>query len=129
MIRHINPADVGAPHGYTHVVETRGARTAYISGQVAEDTSGNVVGEGDFEAQTRQVFQNMERVLAALGATFGDIAKTTTYVLDMSQIKTLRQIRAGHFGATPPANTLVEVRRLAHPGYLIEIEAVVVLDG
>lgn len=128
MNRHINPANLGAPHGYTHVVETRGARTAYISGQVAEDVSGNVIGERDFEAQTRQVFQNLERALAAVGATFADVAKTTTYVLDMSQIQILREIRAGCFGETPPANTLVEVRALAHPGYLIEIDAVAVLD-
>ena len=127
MNRHINPATLGSPHGYTHIVETRGARTIYISGQVAENKEGHVVG-GDFGAQTRQVFENLQSALEAVGATFGDVAKTTTYVMDMSEIQALREIRAGYLGPNPPANTLVEVNKLAHPDYLIEIEAVAVLD-
>ena len=127
MIRHLNPPTLGQPKGYTHIVETRGARTVYISGQVAEDTAGNVVGVGEFSTQARQVFENLKLALEAVGATFEDLAKTTTYVLSMSELGALREIRAEYLGPNPPANTLVEVNRLAHPDYLIEIEGVVVL--
>ena len=127
MNRHINPDTLDPPHGYTHVVETRGVRTVYISGQVGEDREGRVVGN-DFASQARQVFENLKAALEAVGANFGDVAKTTTYVLDMSAIQTLREIRSGYLGSNPPANTLVEVNKLAHPDYLIEIEAVAVLD-
>ena len=127
MNRHINPATLGSPHGYTHIVETRGMRTVYISGQVGEDREGRVVGP-DFASQARLVFENLKAALDAVGATFGDVAKTTTYVLDMSEIQALREIRAGYLDPNPPANTLVEVSKLAHPDYLIEIEAVAVLD-
>ena len=128
MIRHINPTDVGVPNGYTHVVETRGARTAYISGRWPRTPRATSSAKAISKSRPGRCFRTWRWCWPPLGATFGDIAKTTTYVLDMSQIKILREIRAGHFGATPPANTLIEVRRLAHPGYLIEIEAVVVLD-
>ncbi len=127
MIRHLNPPTLGQPKGYTHIVETRGVRTVYISGQVSEDATGNVVGAGDFPRQARQVFDNLKLALEAVGATFEDVAKTTTYVLSMSELGVVREIRAGYLGTNPPANTLVEVNKLAHPDFLIEIEAVVVL--
>ena len=92
MNRHINPVTLGAPNGYTHVVETRGVRTVYISGQVSENREGNAVGM-DFTSQTRQVFENLKAALESVGATFNDVAKTTTYVLNMSEIQDLREIR------------------------------------
>ncbi len=128
MIRHLNPPTLGQPKGYTHIVETRGVRTVYISGQVSEDATGKVVGAADFPRQARQVFDNLKLALEAVGATFEDVAKTTTYVLSMSELGVVREIRAGYLGTNPPANTLVEVSKLAHPDFLIEIEAVVVLD-
>jgi len=128
MIRHLNPPTLGQPKGYTHIVETRGARTVYISGQVPEDAAGNIVGAGEFPLQAKRVCENLKLALEAVGATFEDVAKTTTYVVAMSELGALREIRAGYLGSKPPANTLVEVNKLAHPDYLVEIEAIVVLD-
>ena len=126
-IRFSNPTTLSTPTGYTHVVETRGARTIYIAGQVAFDKSGNLVGAGDFSAQAAQVFQNLKLALESVGATFDDVAKTTTYVTDMSNLQALRDARMKYVGANPPANTLVQVVRLARPEFLLEIEAIVVL--
>ena len=126
-VRYINPSTLSTPTGYTHVVEVNRGKTLYISGQVARDQTGYVVGDGDFRAQTRQVLENLKSALAAAGATFDDIVKLTTYVTDMSHIQALREIRAGYFGANPPANTLVQVVRLAQPELMIEIEAIAVI--
>jgi 2-iminobutanoate/2-iminopropanoate deaminase len=127
LFRHTNPPTLSRPTGYTHVVEVHRGKTVYISGQVAFDVSGNLVGKGDFKAQARQVLENLKAALAAAGATFENIVKVNTYVTDMSHIQVLRELRAGDFGANPPASTLVEVVRLALPDLMIEIEAVAVV--
>ena len=77
-IERINPPDIHQPTAYTHVVRTNGARTAYISGQVAIDPQGNVVGPGDLEAQARQAFANLDGALTALEADFSSVAKMNT---------------------------------------------------
>jgi reactive intermediate/imine deaminase len=115
---------LSAPTGYTHVVEVLRGKMVYIAGQVAFDKSGNVVGVGDFKAQTRQVLENLKAALSAAGATFENVVKVNTYVTDMSQLQTLREMRAEYFGAHPPASTLVQVVGLARPELMIEIEAV-----
>lgn len=124
--RFTNPPELSTPTGYTHVVDVPpGHRLVFIAGQVALDSTGALVGAGDFAAQTRQVFENLRRALAASGATFADVVKMTTYVTDASQTPVLREIRTGYLHmAAPPANTLVEVRRLARDEWLIEIEAI-----
>jgi enamine deaminase RidA (YjgF/YER057c/UK114 family) len=101
-------------------------RTAYVAGQVAFDSTGKVVGVGDFQAQAEQVFANLRRALVSVGASFGDVVKTTTFLTDLKNLPALRDIRARYFDAThPPANTLVPVTALARPELLLEIEAVV----
>jgi len=125
-IRRVNPAGLYPPKGYTHVVEASGGRTVYISGQVPMDAQGNVVGAGDFRAQVTQVFENLQTALAAAKAGFGDVVKANYYVLDMSNIAVLREVRAKYLGATAPASTLVEVKRLANDAFLVEIEVVAV---
>ena len=126
MIRRANPAGLYPPNGYTHVVEATGGRTVYISGQVPMDAKGNVVGAGDFRAQATQVFENLKTALTAAGAGFGDVVKSNYYVLDMTNIGVLREVRAKYVGAAPPASTLVEVKRLANDAFLVEIEVVAV---
>jgi 2-iminobutanoate/2-iminopropanoate deaminase len=125
----INPPGLTPPTGYTHVVVTADRRTAYIAGQVAFDSTGRVVGVGDFQAQAEQVFANLRRALASVDATFGDVVKTTTFITDLKNLPTLREARAQYFDAShPPANTLVPVAALARPDLLLEIEAVVDLS-
>lgn len=127
VIERMNPAGLSTPTGYSHVVATKGGRTIYVSGQVAFDAQGQIVGKGDLTAQTRQVFANLEIALKAAGATFDDVVKTNYYMLDASQVQVVREIRSKYFTRALPASTLVEVRRLANPDWLIEIEAVAVV--
>ena len=126
-IQYLNPPTLSAPTGYTHVVQVRGGRTIYIAGQVAFDKSGKVVGKGDFAAQATQVFENLKLALAAAGATFDNLVKVTTFVTDLSQMQTLRSIRAKYYGKNPPASTLVQIVKLAHEDLMIEIEAIAVV--
>jgi enamine deaminase RidA (YjgF/YER057c/UK114 family) len=125
-IRRVNPPALYPPNGYSHLVEATGGRTIYISGQVPSDTNGNVVGVGDFRAQVVQVFENLKVALAAAGAGFGDVVKANYYVLDMSNIAVLREVRRGYLGSAAPASTLVEVRKLAREEFLVEIEMIAV---
>src|SRR5262245_53054049 len=128
MNSHINPPQLTRPTGYTHVVKSTEARTTiYISGQIAFDKDGNVVGAGDFRAQTVHVFENLKAALAAAGATFENVVKVTTFVTDMKHAPILREVRANYFGVHPPAGTLVEVSALVLPELLIEIEAIAVI--
>lgn len=128
-VRFINPPEIAASPNYTHVVETTARRTAYISGQVALDRDGNLVGAGDLRAQTRQVFENLKHALAAVGATFEDVVKICIYMTDISQIAAIREIRSAYIrSSNPPASTAVGVSALYRPDVLIEIDAVAVLS-
>lgn len=100
--------------------------TVYVSGQVAYDANGNLVGEGDIRAQTRQVYENIKAVLAAAGARLEDVVKINTYITDQSKFMDMLEVRSEIFGANPPASTAVVVAGLAFPGLLIEVEAVAV---
>ena len=126
-IKRTNPPTLSKPTGYTHVVEATGAKTVYISGQIAFDNEGKVVGEGDMKAQAGQVFKNLQAALSAAGATFKDVVKMNTYVTDMSQVQAIRDIRAQYFGETTPASTLVQVVHLARPELMVEIEVIAVV--
>ena len=125
-IRRTNPAALYEPNGYTHVVEATGRRSIYLSGQTPVDKQGNVVGVGDFRAQAVKVFENLKLAVAAAGASFGDVVKANYYVLDMSNITVLREVRRGYLGSAVPASTLVEVRKLAREEFLVEIEMIAV---
>jgi enamine deaminase RidA (YjgF/YER057c/UK114 family) len=114
-----------AAKGYTQLIEVTGGRIIYLSGQVALDRSGRLVGSGDLRAQTQQVFENIKAGLEAVGAGFGDVIKLNFYVVDASQVQIVRDVRDKYVNtAQPPASTLVEVRRLAREDFLIEVEAV-----
>ncbi|MEZ4669201.1 MAG: RidA family protein [Anaerolineae bacterium] len=129
MNRFINPKSISQPTGYTHVVETRGNRTVYISGQIALDQVGNIVGVGDMEAQAVQVFENLKAALAAVDATFDDVVKLSYFIVDISQMQTIREVRNRYLNpARLPASTAVEVRGLVSKEFLLEIEAVAVLN-
>jgi reactive intermediate/imine deaminase len=127
VIQRMNPAGLSTPTGYSHVVSARGGRTIYISGQVALDAKGELVGAGDMAAQTRQVFANLDTALKAAGASFADVVKTNYYIRDAAQVQVIRDVRAQYVGKELPASTLVEVSRLARPDFLIEIEVVAVV--
>lgn len=115
------------PAGYSQVVEVRGGRTLYISGQVALDASGNLVGSGDFATQGKQVFANLEARLDEAGASFDDVVKLNFYLLDASMLQLIRDIRDTYVNRDhPPASTLVVVKELFRPDLLIEVDAIAV---
>ncbi len=127
VIERLNPPGLSTPTGYSHIVSVTGGRTIYLSGQVAFDAQGQLVGRGDLTAQTTQVFTNLDTALKAAGATFNDVVKVNYYMLDASQVQVVRDVRAKYFTKALPASTLVQVSRLANPEFLIEIEAVAVV--
>ncbi len=126
----INPPGLAKPTGFTHVVVSADRRTAYIAGQVARDSTGAVVGVGDFKAQAEKVFANLRIALASVGASFGDVMKTTTFITDVKNVAALREVRDRYLDpAHPPASSLIAVPALVLPELLLEIEAVVDLSG
>jgi 2-iminobutanoate/2-iminopropanoate deaminase len=96
----------------------------FVSGCIAVDGEGNLIGGNDVVAQTRQVFENLERILDAAGATFADVAKVTIYLTDIDDRARINPVREEFFGAARPASTLVEVSRLVLPAAKVEIELV-----
>src|SRR5262249_12829892 len=121
------PRVVGGHVLSSHVVVVEGKKTVYGPGQLARDGNGNVVGAGDMRAQMRQVGENIKAALAAAGATLADIVKTNTYVTDIEEFFKHVDVRMEYFGALPTSTT-VEVRRLAHPDLLVEVEVIAVVD-
>ena len=129
MITHISPDGVAPANGYSHVVLGEG-RFVAVSGQIALDEQGNVVGEGDPAAQARQVFANLSRCLAAAGATFADVAKLTFFVTDVAILPAVREARDAHIDtARPPASTAVQVAALFRPELLLEVEALAIVSA
>jgi enamine deaminase RidA (YjgF/YER057c/UK114 family) len=128
----INPAALAAPHGYSHVVTAKGAgKTVFISGQVAWNAKGDIVGKGDLRAQTIQAYENLKTALAAAGASFSDMVKMNTYVVNLrpEDVAVIREVRSRYLPADkPPASTLIGVQALVVEGLLIEVEAVAVVD-
>jgi 2-iminobutanoate/2-iminopropanoate deaminase len=118
---------VGGHVLYSHVVVVEGRKTIFVSGQLARDAGGNPVGARDMRAQIRQVGENIRTALAAAGATLADIVKTNTYVTDIEEFFKHADVRMEYFGALPTSTT-VEVRRLAHPDLLVEVEVIAVVD-
>jgi len=100
----------------------------FVSGQLSRDAEGNVIGKGDMAAQTRQVILNIERVLRAAGAELRHVVKLTAFMTDMARAPEAWAVREEFFAAHPPASTGVEVNRLTHPDFLIEIEAIAVIE-
>jgi reactive intermediate/imine deaminase len=122
-----SPPTLPRPFGYSHAAEAEPGRVIHLAGQVPLDTEGQLVGEGDFEAQVRQVFENLTAALEAADASWDDVVKLNVFVVDVSQIAALRKIRDEFVNTEdPPASTLVEVSRLFRPDVLVEVDAVAI---
>jgi 2-iminobutanoate/2-iminopropanoate deaminase len=118
---------VGGHVLYSHVVVVEAKKTIFVSGQLARDASGEVVGKGDMRAQIRQTGENIKAALTAAGASLNDIVKTNTYVTNIEEFFKHTDVRMEYFGAMPTSTT-IEVSKLAHPDLMVEIEVVAVLD-
>jgi enamine deaminase RidA (YjgF/YER057c/UK114 family) len=123
----VNPAGVRKVAGYNHAKVRRGT-PVFLTGQVAWDVDGNVVGPGDIEAQLDQAWGNVRAVLAGLGLEMDDIVKLTTYITDARHMPAVGAAKARQFtSAAMPASTLLIVAGLADPALLVEIEATVMI--
>ena len=112
---------------YANSVRVAAGDLLFISGQVAWDAEGEVVGRGDPVAQAEQVFSNIMTILDAHGATFENIVKVTVFVTDLAWFEQLSDVRVRLFSSMPPASTIVQVAALVDPDFLIEVEAIAAL--
>ena len=128
MTQGFNAPGVVKPFGiFSSAAWQSEGRVLKISGHVSQDAEGRNVGQGDMEAQTRQVLENIRGVLACVGGTMGDIVKVTVFVTDLAELKKIHAVRSKYFIKPYPASTLVQVSELIDPEWLIEIEAVAVV--
>jgi 2-iminobutanoate/2-iminopropanoate deaminase len=124
----IQPKPLNDPRPrYSHGILAEGGKLLFIAGQTASDKDGNVVGKGDIEAQTRQVFKNLTAVLQEAGGTLDNIVMTTTYIVDRQYREGYNRVRKDKYKKDPPTSTLVIVKGLAHEDYLIEIAGIAIL--
>ena len=128
---YLNPQSLSKPGTYTHTVRVEGAtRLVYVSGQIAFAQDGSVVGKGDMRAQSEQVFANVTNALKAAGATWADVLKLNSYMVNISPdaLAAYREVRSRFLRPGQlPASTLVGVTRLVHEDLLLEVEAVAAL--
>ncbi len=126
--RPIAPADMKVLGVYTPGFEVTGGRLLFISGQAPVDAEGNTVGKGDAAAQARQTIENLRKVLRRAGGDLHHVIKVTVFTTDLAHREAINGMRTELFGAHKPASTHVQVVRLVNPDWLLEIEAVAVLD-
>jgi len=130
-IKYVNPEGACPAQGlYSHATHVPTGPLYFIAGQLSVGSDGSVVGAGDFAAQFRQVFGNLGDVLNGLGCDFDHVVKFTTYLTNPADIDEFMELRAAAFpgffkGPLLPPNTLLIVRRLVKPEFLLEVEAVV----
>ena len=124
----INPWSWQDEFGYSQGWRVDGPTSVlFIAGQVALAPDGSLVGEGDFDAQCRQVFENLKTVLEQAGATFEHVVKVTVYMTDITNLQRYREIKAEFVSGPQPASTSLEVKSLAFPPLMVEVEAVAVI--
>ena len=120
------PAAIG-PYSQAVAVQVGAATFVYTSGQIPLDAKGVMV-EGDVSAQTRQVIRNLEAVLRAAGASFGDVVKSTIFLADLGDFAAVNEVYAAVFSGEPPARSTVQVARLPRDSR-VEIEVVAVVQS
>ena len=124
----LSSTKVSEPRGImSQGVKVPAGNLVFVSGQTSRNAQGDIVGVGDIKAQTRQVLNNIRSVLETAGATLDDITKVTVFVTNVAEhFSQIHEVRAEYFKSDYPASTLVEVKSLANPDLLIEIEAIAV---
>jgi enamine deaminase RidA (YjgF/YER057c/UK114 family) len=120
-----NPPTIARPTGYSHVAEVRSGTIVYVAGQVALDPKGQLVGPDDYRVQTEQVFRNIGAALDAAGGTLNHLVKLNYYIVDISHLPEIREVRDRFIDTVrPPTGTAVQVGRLFRPEFLLEVDAV-----
>ncbi len=127
-----NPEAIHKPNGYSHVGEVERGKLIYIAGQVAFDNNGQLVGKDDVAAQIEQVFKNLDEALKSAGASFANVIKFNFFCVDRvdrARMPSIRATRDRYINTqAPPVSTFVFVSSLVNPDWLIEVEAVAVVD-
>jgi enamine deaminase RidA (YjgF/YER057c/UK114 family) len=127
-IERVCASGVFDPATYTQTMKVTGAQTIlFLAGQVAYDKDGGPLHRGDFKAQAREVFRCIKAHVEACGARMENVVKLNTYLTDIRYRGDLVPVREEFFGKKGPASTLVQVGALAHPDWLIEVEAIAVV--
>ena len=127
-IQRRNPQTLSQPPHYTQIVGVKDRTIYFCAGQVAYDAQGNLVGGDDFRAQATQVFTNIQHILDDLGASWTDVMKITTYIVNYRaehRAALIEVVRSFVGDGPPPASTLLGVQSLALPELLIEVDAIV----
>lgn len=125
----LNPPSLPPAQGYSHIVIGPPGRLVSISRQVVIDSTGAVVGEGNFMAQCVQVFENPSRALRSVGLTFAEVVRTDMFVTDLDHLSTLRECRARYLPVeNPPASTLVKVDALLRSELMLEVAVEAILS-
>ncbi len=119
-------SSVHPTRGYSHAAKA--GNTLYVAGQVANDINGNPVGKGDMAAQAEQVFTNLKNIVEEAGGSLNNIVKMTTLLTHFASIDAYSSARSSYFSDPMPPNTLMIIESLATPDYMIEVEAIAVLD-
>lgn len=127
----INTEKVREPNGHFSQATAIAAKgtLVFISGMTARRPDGLIAGPGDVEAQTRQVCENLKAAVEAAGGTLDDICRVDVYIRNMEHFDIIHKVRREYFKAPPPASTMVEVTKFTSPDYLIEINAIAVVEG
>ena len=129
-IHYSNPSSLAIPKGYTQLVEIDlgTARMILISGQVAQDSAGNIVGKGDPKLQFEQIFRNLYLAVKSVNGTMDNVVKLTYYLRDIAHLPVVRETRDKYINLQhPPTSTAVEVSNLFRPDFLGEVEATVII--
>jgi reactive intermediate/imine deaminase len=127
--REIRSAKLRTPSGHFSqaiAVEAKGTMV-FLSGMTARRADGTIAGVGDIETQTRQVCENLKSAIEAAGGSLDDVCRVDVYVRNMEHFEAIHKVRREYFKAPAPASTMVEVTKMVHPDYLIEINAIAVL--
>lgn len=109
------------------IVEAKG-RIVFISGMTARRPDGSIAGIGNIEVQTRQVCENIKAAVENAGGTLADVCRVDVYVRNIEQFDTIHKVRGEYFKPPLPASTMVEVSKMVSPDYLIEINAIAIID-
>jgi enamine deaminase RidA (YjgF/YER057c/UK114 family) len=125
----LTPETMPRSIGYSQLAVVSGGRIVFVAGQVALDKSGNVVGKDNFKAQIQQVFENLKSALEAAGGGLNDVIKLNSYLVDLSHLPEFREVRDKYVNVkNPPASTTIPVAGLFRPEFLVEVEAVAVIQ-
>jgi len=126
QIRSDKLAQPSGVFSHATMIEAKG-RLVFISGMTARKPDGTMAGIGDIEAQTRQVCENLKAAVEAAGGSMDDICRVDVYIRNMEQFAAIHKVRSEYFREPLPASTMVEVVKMTHPDYLIEISAIAVV--